>query len=411
MQTPTIAPPALTEWLATVECERVLANTRILCDPTFAGRRVGTEGHARASAWLIQQFRQFGWDVTTQDFSLTTPVLEVSAPLQFTQRSAEGLPLRTLHHRTEFCEHPRSAFHPEMIQGLATRLSETADHRDAWVILETVPPGSAFTELAARLAEQGAVGILAPLYPGTDGYLVKRVMAGDPIALPLLSVRADLLPTLAGTVVQATVPILPQRPMGQNIVAWLPGLDPDLANEPLLIGAHYDGIGDDPGGLRLPGATDNAAAVAVLLELARIVKLLPLAPCRPLALIAFDAEEVGAQGSRVAAHHFSEQGLAPSLLNLDGAACQNEAVWVEPGTQTETLVQALDQAGRWLDIPLILGNIASDHRQFTSAGFPALGLSVGAAKLHTPGDAMEQVQREALSTATILLLAAMYQLI
>ena len=411
MQTSTIAPPTLTRWLSTIERERMLADTRILCDSPFTGRRVGTAGHARASAWLMQQFQQLGWEVSTQDFPLTMPVLEVSSPLQCIQYSTEGDLLRALHHRSEFCEHPRSAFSPELKQGMATRLSETTNYRDAWVVLEAVPPGSALTELAARLAAQGAVGLLAPLYPGSDGYLVKRVMAGTSVDLPGLSVRADLLPTLIGTQVQANAPLRSHQPAGQNIVAWLPGSDPDLANEPLVLGAHYDGVGDDPGGLRLPGATDNAAAVAVLLEVARRVKMLPDAPRRPLALIAFDAEEVGAQGSRAAAQRFSEQGLTPSLLNLDGAACLQESVWVEPGARTETLVQALDQAGRWFEIPLILGNIASDHRQFTAAGLAAVGLSVGAAKLHTPGDTIELVQPEALQQAATLLTATLWQVV
>ncbi|HEU5383854.1 MAG TPA: M28 family peptidase [Ktedonobacteraceae bacterium] len=93
------------------------------------------------------------------------------------------------------------------------------------------------------------------------------------------------------------------------------------------------------------------------------------------------------------------------MLNLDGAACQQEAVWVEPGARSEHLLQALDQAGRWLDIPLVLGTIASDQRQFVREGFAAVGLSIGAAKLHTPADSIEQVQPEALRTAARLLLA------
>lgn len=135
MQTRTLAPSALSEWLSHISRERVLAHTRTLCDLPFAGRRVGTEGHERASAWLIQQLRQEGWEVTTHPFSLTMPVLEVSAPLQFTQRSAEGELIRTLHHRTKFCEHPRSAFHSDLAQGTVMPLSETGDHRGAWVVL------------------------------------------------------------------------------------------------------------------------------------------------------------------------------------------------------------------------------------------------------------------------------------
>ncbi len=165
---------------------------------------------------------------------------------------------------------------------------------------------------------------------------------------------------------------------------------------PLLIGAHYDGVGDDVGGPRLPGATDNAAAVAVLLEVARVLAQSPVPPKRPLHLVAFDAEEVGAQGSRWAAAHYRAQGMTPLLLNLDGAACLNEAVWVEGGSLTEPVMQVLDQAGQRLEIPLILGTVASDQRSFAASGFPAVGLSVGAAALHTPEDTIERVESAAL---------------
>src|SRR5581483_6857888 len=161
------------------------------------------------------------------------------------------------------------------------------------------------------------------------------------------------------------------------------------AQEPLLVGAHYDALGDDPGGFRYPGATDNAAAVAVLLELACILPKLSIPPRRPIMLVAFDAEEAGAHGSHALASQLKAEGKSPLMLNLDGAACQQEAVWVEPGTRSEHLLQALDQAGRWLGIPLVLGNIASDQRQFVREGFAAIGLSVGAAKLHTPADSIE----------------------
>lgn len=180
---------------------------------------------------------------------------------------------------------------------------------------------------------------------------------------------------------------------------------------PLLVGAHYDAMGDDPGGLRHPGATDNAAAVAVLLELARLLPHLPTPSRRPILLVAFDAEEVGAHGSHALACQMKAEGKTPLVLNLDGAARLQEAVWVEAGPHTEPLLQTLDQAGRWLDIPLVLGNIASDQRQFVREGFAAVGLSVGATKLHTPADTIEQVQPEALDTAARLLLATLYQLV
>lgn len=404
-------PVSLSTALATIDPTRMLALTATLCASDFTGRRVGTEGHERASTFLFNQFRQAGWDVSTQDFPVTAPVVELVAPLYLAQLAPDGALLRTFAHRTEFCEHPRSASAPQIQDGPVVALPEqTVEVRGAWVILDAVPQGSSFTELADQLASQGAIGLLVPLYANADGYLVKRIMAVSPLALPVLSVRADLLPQLVGCRLQACVPVVLHLPRGTNVLAHLPGTNAQYTHAPLLIGAHYDAMGDDLGGLRHPGATDNAAAVAVLLELAHIIPHLPAPPQRPLTLVAFDAEEVGAHGSHALACQFKAEEKMPLVFNLDGAARQNEAVWVEPGANTERLLQALDQAGRWLDIPLIQGNIASDQRQFTREGFSSVGLSVGAAKLHTPADAIELVQPAALDTAARLLLATMWQL-
>lgn len=281
--------------------------------------------------------------------------------------------------------------------------TQASDIQGAWAALETVPQGNDFPNLAEGLAAQGAIGLLAPRNANADGYLIKRITAAPPVVLPVLSVRADLLPPLVGTRLQARVPLVSRSVRGANVLASLTGTDKRRAQAPLLIGAHYDALGNDP------GATDNAAAIAVLLELARILPGLP-SPTRPIMLVAFDAEEMGAHGSHALARQLKAEGKRPLMLNLDGAACQQEAVWVEPGAQSEQLLHALDQAGRWLGIPLVLGTIASDQRQFAREGFAAVGLSIGAAKLHTPADSIEHVQPEALRTAARLLLATPYQL-
>jgi aminopeptidase YwaD len=332
MSTTLSRPPGLSAALAAIDPTRMLALTARLCAPDFAGRQVGTEGHARASTFLLEQFRQAGWDVSTQDFLVPVPVVDLVAPPHLAHVALDGSVLRVFVHRTEFCEHPRSAFAPEITKGPAVaRASQASEVQGAWVILDAVPQGNNLTELAERLAAQGAIGLLAPRYANADGYLIKRITVAAAVVLPVLSVRADLLPPLVGTRLQARVPLVPRKVRGTNVLAQLAGTDERLAQEPLLIGAHYDALGDDPGGLRHEGATDNAAAVAVLLELARILPRLPFSPQRPIMLVAFDAEEVGAHGSHALAHQLKAERKHPQVLNLDGAACRNEAVWVEPG--------------------------------------------------------------------------------
>lgn len=413
MVTEQAAPPNLLVALTLLDPVRMMEHTHQLCAPAFAGRRVGTQGHAGATDFLVEQWKNLGWETTTQAFPLSAPAVEQSAPLLLEQVTSAGKVIHTFVQRTEYSEHPRSAFQPEITEGRVVAFSEEGAigrYQGAWVALDTVPQGVAFTTLANELALQGAIGLFTPLYATADGYLVKRVIASAPVALPVLSVRADLHAQLMKTRIRARVPVFAHQAQGDNILAQRPGTDEHFANAPLILGAHFDGVGDDVGGPRLPGATDNAAAVAVLLELARVITQARLQFRRPLLFAAFDAEEVGVQRSSVLAAQLKALGKAPLMLNLDGAARLNDAVWVEPSAQTELLLQALDQAGRWLDISLIVGNIASDQRSFVQTGFPAVGVSVGAAQLHTPGDAIERVQPEALHLAARLLLATLWQL-
>ncbi len=301
MQFAPTVPSTLARLLEAMDTERMLIATRTLCSEAFAGRRVGTQGHRLATEWLGAQFRHAGRETRLEAFPLTAPVLEVTTPLELELLAPDGRSKRALARRTEFCEHPRSTSHAGLLEGKGVRLSTDASPQQAWVILESVPGGEAFADLATRLAAEGAIGLLAPLYANTQGYLGKRIMAGPPVALPVLSVRADLLALLEDTRVRARVSVTSRQGQGHNVLAWREGTEQAWETAPLLVSAHYDAVGDDPGGPRLPGATDNAAAVAVLLELAHLLEQSPTPPKRPIHLVAFDAEEVGAQGSRWAA--------------------------------------------------------------------------------------------------------------
>jgi len=88
---------------------------------------------------------------------------------------------------------------------------------------------------------------------------------------------------------------LPFKP-GKNMIAVLPGSDPELSNEIVLVSAHYDHL--KPKWFSYyPGACDNAASVAALLEIAEKISLLPERPKRPICFAFFDAEEMGCLGA------------------------------------------------------------------------------------------------------------------
>ena len=379
-----------------------------LCSADFEGRRVGTAGHDRAQAWLLERMQGMG--LASEVFSVpNVTVRDLYAAPTLSQFTNDGRLLQSYRHRSEFSEHPRSPDQLEPIQGFAQRDMDS-NLEGAWAILDTHPKGQDFTLLAENLRNRGAIGILVPQSVTSDGYLPKQLMSQTPVALPVISVRAEQLAEFEGSQVRASVPLRTSVVHAGNVIARLPGNDPSLEIAPLLVGAHFDGVGDDPGGYRIQGAGDNAAGVAVVLEIARVITKLPERPRRPIIFSAFDAEEVGAVGSRNFADSLKKQGLMPFVINLDGAARFHEAAWVEPSLGSEPLLQALDQAGRWLEIPLAVGNVASDNRQYARVGFPSVGLALGSYGMHSPTDTMEHVDREAMRMAGQLLLAVIWQI-
>jgi aminopeptidase YwaD len=266
-------PPApLQALLTTLDRTGMQRDLVRLCAADFAGRRIGTDGHDRAAAWLAARMDALGLAVEPFEFTLDLPVLTLSGAPTVAIWKEDELSWAPLTHRQDFAEHPASAECPQPITGQARRWQAGADVREAWIILDSVPPHEALQALGTQLAAQGAVGLLLPQDATAEGYLGKRVVPATPIALPVIAVRSDLLPDLEGRRVQAHLPVQRVSAHGRIVLGRVDSTDADLDPAPLIVGAHYDGVGDDPGGLRIPGAADNAAGVAVVLELAHVVQ-------------------------------------------------------------------------------------------------------------------------------------------
>jgi len=105
---------------------------------------------------------------------------------------------------------------------------------------------------------------------------------------------------------------------GRNIVAVLPGSDPGLAKEFVLVSAHYDHLGKDAKGKVCPGAADNASGVAALLEIAREMSSRKERPKRSVAFVAFDCEEWMLFGSfAFSSQPDVESAKIAAVINMD----------------------------------------------------------------------------------------------
>jgi hypothetical protein len=112
--------------------------------------------------------------------------------------------------------------------------------------------------------------------------------------------------------------------IGKNVIGILPGRDPVLRNQTVILGAHYDHLGlggfgsldPDSTGLVHNGADDNASGAAALIQVAARLAASP--PARTVVFIAFSGEELGLLGSA----YYVRQPIYPlastlAMVNLD----------------------------------------------------------------------------------------------
>jgi len=109
--------------------------------------------------------------------------------------------------------------------------------------------------------------------------------------------------------------------MGYNTVAEIPGTDPALKDEIVMVGAHLDSWHS------AGGATDNAAGSAVAMEAARIILASGLKPRRTIRVALWSGEEQGLNGSReYVKQQFGEMRGAPPFGPPDPSAPRPELV-------------------------------------------------------------------------------------
>jgi hypothetical protein len=219
-----------------------------------------------------------------------------------------------------------------------------------------------------------------------------------------------------GATVRLQVSLQEVRQRTENVVAILPGVDPSLNEENIVIGAHYDHLGFGHFGARErasegqihPGADDNASGTAVLLELARRLSQLPAKPTRTVIFVAFSGEELGLYGSR----HFV--GDAPflsstkAMINLDMVGRLRENRLTVFGARSgEKFSDIISEAARELGLEINQSDSVgrSDHMSFYNKQIPVLHFFTGNhADYHRPSDTWEKLNIEGMGKISDLVL-------
>lgn len=295
------------------------------------------------------------------------------------------------------------------------------------------PAGYGVNRKARTAAEKGAVGFILINSP-THLYLtpMQTTQAAGSVHLVAMNVTSEvgnrlLQPAgldvnkvieqidrtqksisqpIAGVTIRMSAEKLPNKGMAKNVLGYLPGNDPLLKEEVIVIGAHYDHLGygetgslaTDPDGIHY-GADDNASGTAGLIELARVLAAERKNLKRSVLFIAFTAEEQGLIGSA----RFTRDPTVPlekmvAMINMDmiGRLKNNRLTIGGIGTSPEwrELIERVNN-GSFQIMEDRSGMGASDHTSFYLKNIPVLFFFTGIHEdYHRPTDTWDKINYE-----------------
>ena len=162
-----------------------------------------------------------------------------------------------------------------------------------------------------------------------------------------------------------------------NVIAEIPGTDPKLKNEIVLIGGHLDSWHGGTGG------ADNASGCVVMMEALRIIKALGIQPKRTIRIALWGGEEQGLYGSRGYADTYlydskKRKALAgydkfALYLNMDNGSGRFRGIYLEENDQAVPFFEAWKKPIESLGFKTLTlrKTGGTDHMSFTRLGLPA----------------------------------------
>lgn len=255
------------------------------------------------------------------------------------------------------------------------------------------------------------------------GETVIRELFGDPDSLRRLRDRIDrdrkpVVFQMPGRTVALNVSMEGKPVGGRNVIAVLEGSDPELRDEAVVIGAHYDHLGSrasTSGDGIYNGADDNASGTAGMLAVARAFATFTENPARSVIFMAFAGEELGMLGSE----SYLRQPLWPidktvAMLNLDMISRNHpDSLTVFGVRQCPALGKVIRKQNRHTGFSIYTGRPnqgmgGSDHAGFYRQGVPSVFFFTGLHDdYHKPSDEPDRIDPEkAARVARLVFLTA-----
>jgi carboxypeptidase Q len=272
-------------------------------------------------------------------------------------------------------------------------------------------------QLQPILQRAGAAVTLRPsaYRDGTVGVLGSQNTPAT--AIPSITVAAEQYNMLARLAAAGQAPELrvelttrfhQDDPNSYNVIAEIPGTDPALRDELVLIGAHLDSWHT------ATGATDNADGAITAMEAIRILAALKLQPRRTIRVALWSGEEQGLLGARAyIARHLPDQAARDKLavyLNDDPGSGKTLGFYMEGNRAAKSVfdlwLEPFKELGATRNI--IEGIGSTDHVPFNEAGLPGFNVikdfdAYDARTRHTNADFPERMSEDELKQSAIVL--------
>jgi hypothetical protein len=431
---------------------QVVALYRTLTDDIGA-RLTGSPAHLRGARWALERFTEWGlanphlepfefgrgWQMDHVSVAMTEPryMPLIAYPEAWTPSLESAVIGRTVYLGDKSAD--QIAAMAGQLRGaiVLTHLPQTEfvdgdrpqpglDDRPVQTGNPTLPGPrrqTAVNDLPAILRKYGVAVALRPsgYRDGTVGVTGNRATPSD--AVPTIVVAGEHYNLLARRSIRgnpATVRVelrtryFEEDRNSYNVVAEMPGQDPALRDQVVLVGAHLDSWHT------ASGATDNADGAAAVMEAMRILRALGAAPRRTIRVALWSGEEQGLLGARAhVTQHFGTPAARDRLqvyLNDDPGSGRTLGFYMERNGAAKAVFD------RWLAPLTDLGatrNIiegigSTDHVPFNEVGVPAFNVikdfdAYDERTRHTNADFPERMSEDELKQSAIFMATFAWQ--
>lgn len=388
--------------MAMIDATSRLYETAVkLTSKNMQGRLSGSIGARIAANYLADQLKQIGYIPYPGFGSFLVPISVFASRLTGEAKLSAGAEF--FQHRTDFAEFNRVSSGGKLEGNLLVIQDgipfDENRLKNSIVLIQKRPEDFDLEGTVENAINHGVKALLIEY--GEPKYFHKTVFGPSNPSIPVLKVRqsiADRLSAADGVTIKIDLPLLNKELPCQNVIGYLPGSNSDLT---IVLSAHYDHLGDDPGGFRFPGAIDNVSGVTTVLDLASRIKNLSL----PFNIVIsfFSGEESGLNGAAQFIEQFPEPITA--AINIDCIGQETPISRVRVGYEAPShwlplaAKKVFDQLGieiKWKEFG------REDSVAFRKKGIPALGLGQfpldNKTSIHTPDDQLNALQFDALAS-------------